>query len=133
MKKANSAVASVSTSAVFVNGILYSLASERLMLSKPTAIWATTLSESFPRCENLGVNRIAESRDQRVDPALHFLDDQFFRRRFRALENFEIIAALAQPVSSRLADAGSSEDAKGFLVSHGWRHGSTCFAPLQFR
>ena len=48
MKNANSAVASVSTSAVFVNGILYLLASARLMLSKPTAICATILSEPFP-------------------------------------------------------------------------------------
>ena len=48
MKKANSAVASVSTSAVLVKGILYLLASARLMLSKPTAICATTLSEPFP-------------------------------------------------------------------------------------
>jgi hypothetical protein len=48
MKNANSAVASVSTSAVFVNGILYLLAPARLMLSKPTAICATTLSVSLP-------------------------------------------------------------------------------------
>ena len=48
MKKANSAVASVSTSAVFVNGILYRLASARLMLSNPTAICATTFSIPFP-------------------------------------------------------------------------------------
>ena len=48
MKNANSAVASVSTSAVFVNGILYLLASARLMLSNPTAICATTFSVPFP-------------------------------------------------------------------------------------
>src|SRR5215470_18081736 len=48
MKKANSAVASVSTSAVCVNGILYRFASARLMLSKPTANWATTFSVPFP-------------------------------------------------------------------------------------
>ena len=64
MKNANSAVASVSTSAVFVNGILYLLASARLMLSKPTAICATTLSDPFPGLENLGIDRIAQRRDQ---------------------------------------------------------------------
>src|SRR5262249_47448214 len=48
MKNANSAVASVSTSAVLVNGILYLLASARLMLSNPTAICATTFSVPFP-------------------------------------------------------------------------------------
>src|SRR5437762_1421255 len=45
---AHEAVASVSTSAVFVNGILYLFASARLTLSKPTAICATTLSVPFP-------------------------------------------------------------------------------------
>src|SRR5712671_242433 len=48
MKNANSAVASVSTSAVWVKGILYRLASVRLMLSKPTAICATTFSFPLP-------------------------------------------------------------------------------------
>ena len=48
MKNANSAVASVSTSAVFVNGILYLFASARSMLSNPTAICATALSVPFP-------------------------------------------------------------------------------------
>ena len=48
IKNANSAVASVSTSAVFVNGTLYLFASARLMLSKPTAIWATTFNVPFP-------------------------------------------------------------------------------------
>src|SRR5579859_526743 len=48
MKNANSAVASVSTSAVCVNGTLYRFASARLMLSNPTAICATTFSFPFP-------------------------------------------------------------------------------------
>ena len=48
IKKPNSAVASVSTSAVLVKGILYLLASARLMLSKPTAICATTFNVPFP-------------------------------------------------------------------------------------
>ena len=48
MKNANSAVASVSTSAVLVNGILYLFAAARSMLSKPTAICATTFSVPFP-------------------------------------------------------------------------------------
>ncbi len=42
MKKANSAVASVRTSGVLVNGIRCRLAASRSMLSKPTASWATT-------------------------------------------------------------------------------------------
>src|SRR5580704_1697039 len=47
-KKANSAVASVNTSAVFVNGTLERLASARLILSKPTAYCATTFSVPLP-------------------------------------------------------------------------------------
>ena len=44
MRKANSAVASVSTSAVWVNGMRWRFAAARSMLSKPTAICATTFS-----------------------------------------------------------------------------------------
>ena len=42
MKKAYSAVAPVSTSGVWVYGILWRLAASRSMLSTPTAIWETT-------------------------------------------------------------------------------------------
>ena len=49
MKKAYSAVASVSTSGVWVKGILCRLAAARSMLSTPTAIWETTRSpDAFP-------------------------------------------------------------------------------------
>ncbi len=44
MKKAYSAVASVRTSGVWVNGIRWRLAAARSMLSTPTAIWETTRS-----------------------------------------------------------------------------------------
>ena len=55
---------------------------------------------------------------KRVDAALHFLDDQFLRRRLGTLENLEFVAALAQTVLGRIADAGSGKDAEMFLVSH---------------
>src|SRR5205814_9727378 len=48
MKNANSAVASVSTSDVLVNGIFYLFASARLKLSNPTTICATTFSLLLP-------------------------------------------------------------------------------------
>src|SRR5207244_2336335 len=48
MENPNSGVSSVRTSGVFVNGTLYLLASARLMLSKPTAICATTFNVPFP-------------------------------------------------------------------------------------
>ena len=67
MKKANSAVASVSTSAVFVNGTLYLLASARLMLSKPTAICATTLSEPFPASK---ISASIGSRSVVINPSM---------------------------------------------------------------
>ena len=118
MKKANSAVASVSTSAVLVNGILYLFASARLMLSKPTAICATTLSEPFPASKTSASIGSRSVVIKRVDAALHFLDDQFLRRRLGSLKDLELVAALAQTVLGRIADAGGGKDAEVFLVGH---------------
>ena len=49
IRNANSAVASVKTSAVWLNGIWWTLAAARSTLSKPTASWATTFRPAaFP-------------------------------------------------------------------------------------
>src|SRR5204863_4326237 len=55
--------------------------------------------------EDLGVDGIAQRGDQAVDAALHFLVEQLLRRRLGALENVELIAALAQTVLGRITDA----------------------------
>ena len=115
MKKANSAVASVSTSAVLVNGTLYLLASARLMLSKPTAICATTLSEPFPASKisaSIGSRSVVINASM---PLFTFSMIKFLRRRLGSLENLEFVAALAQTVLGRIADAGSGKDAKLFF------------------
>src|SRR5438093_10423685 len=57
----------------------------------------------------------AQRCDQTIDAALHFLDDQFLRRRLVSFKNFEIIPALTQTVLSSIADARSSKDAETFL------------------
>src|SRR5207248_11142189 len=54
--------------------------------------------------------------DQAVDPALHFLDDQFFRGRLRSLKNLELVTTLAQTILGRITDARRSKDAKALIV-----------------
>ncbi len=68
----------------------------------------------LPGFENFGIDRIAQRRDQPVDAALHFLDDQFFRRRLGTLKNFERVTLLAQSVLRRIADARSGKDSFHF-------------------
>ena len=67
MKNANSAVASVRTSAVFVNGTLYLFASARLMLSKPTAICATIFNVPFPASKT---SALIGSRSVVINPSM---------------------------------------------------------------
>ena len=61
MKNAYSAVASVSTSGVWVNGILWRLAAARSMLSKPTAIWATILRLAAAPAESTSSSIVSRS------------------------------------------------------------------------
>src|SRR5206468_7672566 len=68
--------------------------------------------------EDLGVDGIAERGDQCVDAALHFLDDQLFRRRLGTLENFELVAALAKTILGWIADARCGKDAKMLTSDH---------------
>src|SRR5439155_14892380 len=70
----------------------------------------------LPCFEYFGVDRVAQRGDQSINAALRFLDDQFFRRRLWALENLEVIPALAQTVLCRIADPRRSKDAKFVLL-----------------
>src|SRR4030095_13913653 len=94
MRKANSAVASVSTSAVCVTGTLYLLASARSMLCKPTALCPTPLVGLVAHFQLSGLAGSAERLSQPVDAALPFLDDKLLRRRSGALETLEFVTAL---------------------------------------
>ncbi len=79
------------------------------------------LERPLPCFEYFGVDGIAQSSDQPVDPALHFPDDQLFRRRLRPLENVKLISALAQTVLRRIADARRCKHAKTFVLRHNCR------------
>ncbi len=63
------------------------------------------LERPLPCFKHFGIDRISQRGDQAIDAALHFLDDQFLRRRLRALENFEFVTALAKTVLGRITDA----------------------------
>ena len=73
---------------------------------------------ALPGFEDLSIDGIAQRRDQRVDAALHFLDDQLLRRRFWAREDRELVAALAQTVFGWISDAGRGKHTETFLVGH---------------
>ena len=77
MRNANSAVASVSTSGVWLKGIRWRLAAARSMLSTPTASWATSFRPAAaPAAKHLVVDPVAQRRDQGVDPARDLLQDE---------------------------------------------------------
>src|SRR5213078_328299 len=50
----------------------------------------------------LRFDRIAQRRDQRINAALYFLDDQILGRRLGALKNLELVTALAQTILRRI-------------------------------
>jgi len=79
------------------------------------------LERPLPCFEHLSVDGIAQRRDQAIDAALHFLNDQLFRRRLGSFENFDFITTLAQSVLSRIADAGCCKNTKTFLLRHNCR------------
>ena len=76
------------------------------------------LERPLPRFEYLGIDRIAQRGDQAVDAALHFLDDQFLRRRLRSLEHLKVVTALAQTVLRWIADARRRKNTEAFFFCH---------------
>ena len=69
--------------------------------------------------ENLGVNLVAQRRDQPVHAEANFLEDQTLRRRLQARVYFHVVTAPAQHGERLLADVAGREDAK-----LKFRHGS---------
>ena len=118
MKKANSAVASVRTSAVLVNGILYLLASARLMLSNPTAILCDHFERAAPGGEDFGVDRIAQSGDQAIHAGLHLFNNQAFRRSFGLGIDFHVVSLMAKNVEG-ISDVAGGKNADS--LAHGAR------------
>src|SRR6266478_5937237 len=70
------------------------------------------LQGSFARFENLSVNGIAQSGNQRVNTAAHFFDDQGFRRRLWSRINFQLIAFFPQTIEPSVADVTRGKDAE---------------------
>ena len=114
IRKANSAVASVSTSAVWLNGILCSLAAARSMLSKPTASWATIFRPAALPAANtsrsMGSRRVVISASM---PLRTFSRIRLFGRRLDVVVDLELPALVAQALQGLLADVGRGEDAEG--------------------
>ena len=72
--------------------------------------------------KNLSVNRIAQGRDQPVNPRLHLFDDQALRRRLRLGVDFNFISTLTQEIN-RIPDVTGCKDTN--CVGHGplWLEG----------
>jgi len=67
--------------------------------------------------EDLGVDGIAQGRDQGVDPALHLLQDQDLGRRLDLVVDLELPALLPQAVERLLADVARRVDPEAHRVS----------------
>ena len=119
MKNANSAVASVSDVGSVREGDFVFVCIRAVDVVEPDGDLRHDLQRPLPCFEHFGIDRITECRDQAGDAALHFLDDQFFWRRLRALKNLKIITVLAQPVLGGITNARCRKDAETFFVAHG--------------
>ncbi len=114
MKKAYSAVASVSTSGVWVKGILWRLAAARSMLSTPTAIWETTLSPvALPAAR---ISSSILSRSVVISawiPPCSFSSTSRFGGGWTLRVDLDGVAPLAQTIERGLAYVAGGVDADG--------------------
>src|SRR5258708_11833547 len=75
------------------------------------------LQNSLACFEDLGINGIAQSCNQRVHTAAHFFDDQRLRWRFRSWINLQLVTFFPQKIEPSVPDVTGGKDAE-FLASH---------------
>ena len=115
MKNANSAVASVRTSARIGERNLVATGVGAVDVVETDGI----LRHDFQRVlaglrKDFCIDGIAQRGDEAVDTGLDLIDDQAFRRRFRLGIDFDVIAAAAQQVDG-FSNVAGGKDAK-FVV-----------------